>query len=194
MTATAYATVQAADAILVAAARSGDLFAWEHLVRRHQESVHRVAFLVVRDSALAEVATESTFLRAYRALPSLEDDRGLQPWLFRIAAAEARQQRRDASRPRPSSRPIERVSGPRRPAGQPPGMGAATVLSPPQRESLGAAFDRLGEDDRLIIAMRYLFGLSLSDAAAAMSTSVAAVEPLLREAMLRLRSRTVVDG
>ena len=40
------------------------------LVRRYQEPVYRVAWLIVRDTDLAEAATLSTFVRAYRALPS----------------------------------------------------------------------------------------------------------------------------
>ena len=70
MTGTTYAPGEPADAALIEAARRGDLHAWERLVRRYQESVYRVAWLVVRDSDLAQAATRSTFVRAYRALPS----------------------------------------------------------------------------------------------------------------------------
>jgi RNA polymerase sigma-70 factor (ECF subfamily) len=189
MTATTNATVAAADAILVAAARSGDLFAWEHLVRRHQETVYRVAFLIVRDTALAEVATQSTFVRAYRALPSLEPDMGLLPWLFRIAAGESRQQRRDSGRPRRSSRPVEHMTGPRNPATPVPGVADAATLSPAHRQLVGEAFDRLGEEDRLTIASRYLFGLSKADAASALSISSGLVDEHLRTALRRLRTR-----
>jgi RNA polymerase sigma-70 factor (ECF subfamily) len=189
MTATTNATVADADAILVAAARSGDLFAWEHVVRRHQETVYRVAFLVVRDTTLAEVATQSTFVRAYRALPSLEQDMGLLPWLFRIAAGEARQQRRDSGRPRRSSRPVEHMTGPHAAATPVPGLADAASLSPAHRQLVGEAFDRLGEDDRLTIASRYLFGLSMADAASALSISSSLVDEHLRTALRRLRSR-----
>ena len=41
-----------------------------------------------------------------------------------------------------------------------PGLAAAVGLTPPDREAITEAFDRLGEEDRLVIAARYLFGLS----------------------------------
>ena len=189
MTATTNATVEAADAILVAAARGGDLFAWEHLVRRYQEPVYRVAFLVVRETVLAEQAAQSTFVRAWRALPSLENDHGLLPWLFRIAAGEARQQRRDSGRPRHSSRPVEHIKGPHYPATPVPGLAATAALAPLERARLSEAFDRLGEEDRLTIASRYLFGLSRVDAASALSISASLLDEHLRAALQNLRAR-----
>jgi RNA polymerase sigma-70 factor (ECF subfamily) len=189
MTATTNATVEAADAILVSAARGGDLFAWEHLVRRYQEPVYRVAFLVVRDTTLAEKAAQSTFVRAWRALPSLEDEHGLLPWLFRIAAGEARQQRRDSGRPRHSSRPVEHIQGPHYPATAIPALAGAAGLSQMQREMASEAFDRLGEEDRLTIASRYLFGLSRADAANALAISASLLDEHLRTALQNLRAR-----
>jgi RNA polymerase sigma-70 factor (ECF subfamily) len=189
MTATINATVETADAILVAAARGGDLFAWERLVRRYQEPVYRVAFLVVRDTALAEEASQSTFVRAYRALPSLESEHELLPWLFRIAAGEARQKRRDSGRPRHSSRPVERIIGPHYPATPVPGLAGAEGLNRGERDRLTEAFDRLGEEDRLTIATRYLFGLSQADAASALSISATLLDEHLRSALRNLRAR-----
>lgn len=189
MTATAAAATQVADAVLVEAARRGDLFAWERLVRRYQEPIYRVAFLIVRDTVLAEDATQSTFVRAYRALPSFEDGIGVVPWLLRIAAAEARQQRRESGRPHRSSRPVERIQGPRYPASVVPGLGQARVLTGAQRVVVSEAFDRLGEEDRLTIALRYLLGMSRTDAANALSIGSAVVEEHLQTALQHLRGR-----
>lgn len=189
MTGTLDATDAVADAVLVAAARRGDLFAWEHLVRRYQEPIFRVAYLVVRDSGLAEAAAQSTFVRAYRALPSYQDEVGVMPWLFRIAAGESRQQRRESGRPRQSSRPVERSSGPHFPASAVSGLAETADLTPAEREVVGGAFERLGEEDRLTIATRYLFGLSREDAARALSIAGGLVEDHLQTALKRLRMR-----
>jgi RNA polymerase sigma-70 factor (ECF subfamily) len=194
MTATTDATVEAADAILVSAARGGDLFAWEHLVRRYQEPVYRVAFLIVRDTELAEKAAQSAFVRAWRALPSLEREHGLLPWLFRIAAGEARQQRRDSGRPRHTSRLVEHIKGPHYPATALPALAGAVGLSQVERDRLSEAFDRLGEDDRLTIASRYLFGLSRDDAASALAISAGLLDERLLAALRNLRARMVATG
>jgi RNA polymerase sigma-70 factor (ECF subfamily) len=189
MTETSRTAGEIADAVLVEAARRGDLYAWERIVRRYQEPVYRVAFLIVRDSSLAEAATQTTFVRGYRALPSYEPDDSLLPWLFRIAAGEARQQRRESGRPRRSSRPPERMSGPRFPASEVAGLDAADSLTTSQRATLGEAFDRLGEEDRLTLATRYLFGLSRTEAAKALSIASGLVDEHLHTALRRLRTR-----
>jgi RNA polymerase sigma-70 factor (ECF subfamily) len=189
MTGTTLAPGEPADTTLVEAARRGDLYAWERLVRRYQEPVYRVSWLVVRDSSMAEKATRSTFVRAFRALPAMEDDNGLLPWLIRIAASESRQQRRESGRPTNSDRPVERQAGPHLPATSVPGLSEAMGLTPAEQQALADAFDRLGEEDRLVIAARYLFGLSRSEAARALSLSSALVDEQLAGAVTRLRAR-----
>ena len=189
MTGTTLAPGEPADTTLVEAARRGDLYAWERLVRRYQEPVYRVSWLVVRDSSMAEKATRSTFVRAFRALPAMEDDIGLLPWLIRIAASESRQQRRESGRPTNSDRPVERQAGPHLPATSVPGLTEAMGLTPAEQQALADAFDRLGEEDRLVIAARYLFGLSRSEAARALSLSSALVDEQLAGAVTRLRAR-----
>jgi RNA polymerase sigma-70 factor (ECF subfamily) len=189
MTGTTYAPGEPADTALVEAARRGDLYAWERLVRRYQESVYRIAWLVVRDSDMAEAATLSTFVRAYRALPSYEEDLGLMPWFIRIAAGEARQQRRESGRPNPSDRPVERTATPQFASSPIPGLTEGANMTPIERQALTEAFDRLGEDDRLVIAARYLLGLSRDEAAKALSIASGLVDENLTGALGRLRSR-----
>jgi RNA polymerase sigma-70 factor (ECF subfamily) len=194
MTGTTYAPGEPADATLVEAARRGDLYAWERLVRRYQEPVYRVAWLVVRDSDLAEAASLSTFVRAYRALPSYEDKLGLLPWFIRIAAAESRQQRRESGRPTPSDRPVERTPAPHFPSSPLPGLAGTAGMTPLERQTLAEAFDRLGEDDRLVLAARYLFRLSRDEAANALSIAGGVVDERLEHALKRLRSRLAVGA
>lgn len=189
-----YAPGEPADAALVDAARRGDLYAWERLVRRHQEAVYRACWLVVRDSDLAQEATLSTFVRAYRALPSYEERIGLLPWLIRIAAAESRQQRRESGRPTPSDRPVERRDAPQFPASPVPGLAGTASMTPLERQAMAEAFDRLGEEDRLVLAARYLFGLSREQAANALSIAGGTVDERLEGATKRLRTRLALGA
>jgi RNA polymerase sigma-70 factor (ECF subfamily) len=193
MTVSTRSASQAAVAVLVEAAQRGDLFAWERLVRRYQEAVYRVVFVIVRDTTLAEDATQTTFVRAYRALPSFEAHVGFVPWLLRIAAGEARQRRRESGRPRHSSRPIERIAGPRFPASSVPGHSEASGLNASQREAVAQAFERLGEEDRLTLALRYLLGLSRTEAANTLAIGSALADEHLQTALRRLRTR-MADG
>jgi RNA polymerase sigma-70 factor (ECF subfamily) len=194
MTGTTFAPGEPADTALVEAARRGDLYAWERLVRRHQEAIYRVAWLVVRDSDLAEAAVLSTFVRAYRALPSYQDSIGLLPWLIRIAAAESRQQRRESGRPTSSDRPVERHAAPHFPSSAVSGLAGTAQMTPLERQALAEAFDRLGEEDRLVIAARFLFGLSREQAANALSIASGLVDEHLAVALKRLRARLSVGA
>ena len=194
MTGTTFAPGEPADAALVEAARRGDLHAWERLVRRYQEPVFRVCWLVVRDSELAQTATTSTFVRAYRALPSYQDELGLLPWLMRIAAGESRQQRRESGRPNRSDRPAERQQMPHFASSPVPGLAGAAPMTPLERQTLAEAFDRLGEEDRLVIAARYLFGLDRAEAANALSIASGLVDEHLDGALKRLRTRLAVGA
>ncbi len=189
MTGTTYAPAEPADTTLVEAARRGELHAWDRLVRRHQESVYRVAWLIIRDSELAETATLSTFVRAFRALPSTDADLRPLPWLIRIAAGKSRQQRRESGRPTRSSRPVEKMQGPHFPATAVQGLTEAAGLSHVEQGAIAEAFDRLGEDDRLVIAVRYLVGLGREDAASALSLASGVVDERLAGALQRLRQR-----
>jgi DNA-directed RNA polymerase specialized sigma24 family protein len=65
-------------------------------------------------------------------------------------------------------------------------------MTPAEREALAAAFDRLGEEDRLVIAVRYLFGFTRGEAANALSLASGLVDEQLHGALARLRSRMTV--
>lgn len=56
----------------------------EELVREHLDAVYRVAFSVVRDSALAEDVAQDAILKAWKALPTFRGESSLRSWLLRI--------------------------------------------------------------------------------------------------------------
>ena len=94
--------VQLAEEELVNRARRGDEVAWTTLVRRHQEPVFRLAYLMLggrpdRTAAAEDVAQEA-FVRAYLKLDQFESGRPLRPWLLAIAANLARNWRRSVGR------------------------------------------------------------------------------------------------
>ena len=179
----------ATDGALVAAARHGDLRAWERLVRRHQEGAFQVAYLITRVTPHAEAATSAAFIRAYRALPTFREGAEFRPWLLRIVTGEARLRRREASRVRNTSREDVPQQSPRLPAVALEAAGRVAAMSPGQREEAITAFERLSEDDRLLIAARYHFAMSAADAATVSGIPEALTGLRLRQALRKLRSR-----
>jgi RNA polymerase sigma-70 factor (ECF subfamily) len=179
------------DAVLVAAAREGDLRAWERLIRRHQEVAYQVAYLITRQTSIAEGAVAAAFVRAYRALPSLREGRPFRPWLLGIVTADARRRRREATRIRNTSREEVLVQHPRLAARPLESAERVAALTTAQREQAVTAFERLSEDDRLLIAARYHLAMSAADAATVSGIPESLTGMRLRQALRRLRARLV---
>ncbi len=83
---------------LISAAQQGDDFAWEHLVRAHQEASFRLAYLHLGDLHEAEDVVQESFIRAYQAIGRFDIARPFRPWLLRIVANQALNQRRTIGR------------------------------------------------------------------------------------------------
>ena len=88
------------DPQLVAAARRGDLGAFETLVHRYQGDIWRLCFSLVRDETLADDICQEAFLRAFRFLRRYRGQSKFSTWLFSIARNCARDEMRRAGRRR----------------------------------------------------------------------------------------------
>lgn len=66
---------------LIRAAQTGDRLAYDELVRRHQRSVYRWAYKVVRSHDLADEVAQEVFVRTYMALERIDPERPLGSWL-----------------------------------------------------------------------------------------------------------------
>lgn len=73
------------DPVAVRAAASGDIDAFEQLVRTFQAPIWRFLRDLVGDAHLAEDLTQETFVRAYTKLPSYAFRARFSTWLFQIA-------------------------------------------------------------------------------------------------------------
>jgi len=74
------------DRALVRSHVDGDPTAFQHLVRRHYQSMLGHAYRRLRDERAAEDAVQEALLRAYRSLGEHHADYRLGPWLHRILA------------------------------------------------------------------------------------------------------------
>lgn len=92
------------DAADVVAAASGDVAAFERLVREMQGPVWRYVVHLVGDHSLAEDVSQEVFLRVHQKLHTLKDPERFVPWLL----ATARNAAFDAGRYR-RRRPVDLV-------------------------------------------------------------------------------------
>lgn len=74
-----------ADPALVAAAKSGDLAAFNSLVLEFQDAVYSLTYRLMGEPAAAADAAQEAFISAYRRIDSYRDG-SFRAWLLKIAA------------------------------------------------------------------------------------------------------------
>ena len=170
---------------LIRRCQRGDKLAIGALIRRYQNYVYRLCFLVMRNEQDAEDMTQETFIRACRALPRFEIRKGasFEAWLYRIAVNCCRSRMRRKwyqVLPWPSPAP-EIVSEPER---QPDRQ----VVHDENREEILQAINTLGEKHRLVVILRYYAGLSNEEIARTLSIPSGTVRSRLHTARQRLKT------
>jgi RNA polymerase sigma factor (sigma-70 family) len=73
------------DAALVAAAREGDMRAYDQLVQRYQERIYATVYHMTSNHEDANDLAQETFIKAYSALKSFKGDSSFYTWVYRIA-------------------------------------------------------------------------------------------------------------
>jgi RNA polymerase sigma-70 factor (ECF subfamily) len=86
------------DVELVARARDGDHAAFEQLVRRHQQAVHRAALSALGSPADADDVAQEAFLLAYQRLKSFRGEAAFKTWMLTITWNQAMNHRRRSGR------------------------------------------------------------------------------------------------
>lgn len=160
-----------------AAAARGDDVAFARIVESYDDAMYRVCVAVARDQAIAADAVQAAWAIAWRKLGSVCDPARLRPWLMAIAVNETKtllkkRQRRSL---------VEIVAdGTERPGGLDPATGIASV-------DLRAALERLGPDDRALLAMRYVAGFNATELADAIGLSPPGTRARFQRLLARLR-------
>jgi RNA polymerase sigma-70 factor (ECF subfamily) len=154
--ATAKRPAASEDAQLIERARRGDAAAFDGLVASRGDRCYRLAWSILLNDADAADATQEAFVAAWRQLPRLRDVAAFDSWLNRIVANAARMSRRH----RLVLREVQvRDASPSRLTEELP-VAAAEDASPFDRvddaDAIGRAFDRLREQERMILTLHYV--------------------------------------
>jgi RNA polymerase sigma factor (sigma-70 family) len=176
------------EAEAVDRAKAGDIDAYEWLVRRHSAVAVRLATAVSGSVADAEDATQEAFLKAFHAIGTFRSGESLRPWLLRIVANEAKNQRRSAWRRTALVARATAGGGPSVPSPE-----DCAVADGDARVVL-AALASLAERDRLVIGYRYFGGLSELEMAEALGCRPGTVKSRLARALARLRPAVAAAG
>ena len=172
---------------------AGDADAYGELVARHRPSALRVATVVLGSATSADDVVQIASERAWRAIATLDPDRGFRPWFLRIVANTARNDRRALGRRRAAEL---RVALTPTDAAAPDPQVATITHS--ERDAVVSAMNRLDGDARLVIALRYFEQLSEHEMGDVLACPAGTVKSRLSRAMGRLRAElakeAVFDG
>ncbi len=75
--------IEVADGTLIAAAKKGDLEAFNTLILRYQKLVYNIALRMMGEGQSAEDATQEAFIKAHKAIKRLRGD-NFKSWIARI--------------------------------------------------------------------------------------------------------------
>jgi len=182
------------DAALVARGRGGDVRAFDELVRRHQQTVYRLAYRLLGDREDAGDATQEAFVRAYENLPRFRADGNFRNWLLTIATNHCLSYRR--YRRRREMAPLEEVTDARRPdwAAEEPDDPAQVTTGRESLDRVKAAIAALPERQRAAITLFTLDNLTIAGVARVMRCSQGTVKATIHRARENLRRMLAGEG
>jgi RNA polymerase sigma-70 factor, ECF subfamily len=163
--------------------------AFEDFYRDHLRDVYSYAYYKVGNHHDAEDLTEQAFLQAYRHFDRARresDGRPLRPWVIRIAHNLASNYYRDRSR-RPQT-PLD--------SADPIAARHDTEAIAEGREELRRVMeqiDRLSDDRREVLIMRFALGMDNREIARALGRSDGATKVLIHRAIKQLQEEMADD-
>ncbi len=154
-------------------------------MRRHDREIMRFLVRMTHDRDDALDLFQETFLRAYRAYPSLDSEAGLRPWLFKIAANLCRNRARDHARhsrviaPDADAEALDAVS--------PHHLNHANHSAPDGGLDLRRAIARLPGKQGQAFVMRKIVGLEYSEIGSALGCSEESARAGVYQALRKLK-------
>ena len=167
---------------LVDRAQRGDREAFSVLAGGAVDRLYAVARLLLRDTELAEDATQDALVRAWRDLPSLRDVERFDAWLYRFIIRACADVARHRKRWRAEITVLR---------SEPAESDRASELA--DRDQLERGLRRLNDAQRTILIMNFYLGLSPSEAADALEIPVGTVKSRLHYAIEALRVAIAAD-
>jgi RNA polymerase sigma-70 factor, ECF subfamily len=163
---------------LVRRSQAGDAEAFGELYDRFQPDIVRYLTHRVRNPDVAEDLAQQVFLKAWQAIPRYQD-RGapFQAWLYRMA----HNQMVDYFRTNRHTTDLEHVEIPEEPEAE------ALVLADEMNEVLQAALERLSDDHRQVLVLRFLMEKSAREIGEIMGRKEVTVRGLQMRALHALR-------
>jgi len=180
------------DVTLVHASKTGDIAAFEELVKRYDSKLLRIAQHVTHNLEDAQDAVQEAFLKAFQKLEQFQENSKFSTWLVRIAINQSLMKLRKQYRKSEVSidqgfQPEQAVLSPEI-ADRAPNPEERYRTSE-LRKLLIDALQELRPSLRVVFVLRDIEGFSTEQTAEALNLSQAAAKTRLLRARLQLRQR-----
>jgi RNA polymerase sigma-70 factor (ECF subfamily) len=173
------------DEELVVAALLGNLAAFDELVRRFRPAVRLTARRYVEGEDAVEDLCQEAFLRAFKALPDLEELDRFGPWLHAIARNLALRQRQNEARRRERFSQLDQIVLEELVSLEP--SPAESVERGETHQAVREMVAALPDAYRAVVQLHYWEGMPLSRAADFLGLPLTTVKWRLRRAQALLR-------
>jgi len=165
--------------------KDGDISGLEFLVARYQVKAVRAAFLITRDTTLAEDIVQDSFIQAFRAVRGFDATRPFEPWFMRsVVNASVKTMQRSARQVQCGEEADESVLADL--IGRVESV-ESQVESKAVQNQIWDAMRKLSPRQRSVIVQRYLLEMSEAEMAQEAGSAVGTVKWLLNAARKRLR-------
>jgi len=172
------------DAELIGRAQHGDEEAFASLAVAAGDRLHAVAHRILRDTDLAEDATQQALLAIWRDLPQLRDPARFDAWSYRLLVracyAEASRSRRWG--PNIRLLPVDEPNA---------ADGLSSVVD---RDQLERGFRRLSIDHRAVVVLHHYLDMPLAEVADVLGVPAGTVRSRLHHATRAMRAALEADA
>jgi RNA polymerase sigma-70 factor (ECF subfamily) len=176
------ATTPTPEQELVKQARSGDLSAYDELVRRYQERIYATIYHMTANHEDANDLAQEAFIKAFQALKSFKGGSSFYTWVYRIAVNKTinfLKQRKNRAQMSLNDLDFN--------AEHDPDLVALISEKTPRRdvalaelqEKLNSALQKLSEPHRLVVTLHDVQGLSHEEIAKIMDCNIGTVRSRL---------------
>lgn len=173
----------------------GNVNDFEKLVTAYEKNVYSLALRMVGDPEDAADMTQETFIKAYRSLSSFRGDSKFSSWLYRIASNVCLDFLRSRSRHPQASLSSSDEDG--RTAFELPDMSRnpeEQLMKKLSMEAVRRGLEQLPEQQRQILVLRELGGLSYAELAQTLGLEEGTVKSRIFRARKRLCALLLRDG
>lgn len=174
--------LECTDRELVEGCRRGEREAFRVLFETYKDKIYSIALRFSGDQALAMDIAQDTFLKLYSSIADFRGDSQFSTWVYRLVVNSCLDHKRRSWRMIPIADELLAVM-------RAPGDALNAVIRTQMSERVQRAVEKLPEEQRIVVVLRYTEGLAYEQIAEVIGCSMGTVASRLNRAHRALERR-----